>query len=168
MRGVWIWAMVGNLIPQVSHEPPVFPWSLCLPLLHQVWRSLRCAPPTRWGLPLASVRPRSGVCTSAPTHLPSRSASKTKPLCPGLPFQSRIVSKTSTRWPGLPLRACVPHSGVCTSASTHLCCCGASKTMPPDKSRGAIVLVHFGPCAFFLHFRAHRNFFWLLRAHVVN
>jgi hypothetical protein len=31
-----------------------------------------------------------------------------------------------------------------------------------------IVLVHFGPCALFLHFGDHRNFFWLSRDHVVN
>ncbi len=31
-----------------------------------------------------------------------------------------------------------------------------------------IVMVHFGPCALFLHFGDHRNFFWLSRDHVVN
>jgi hypothetical protein len=66
--------MVGNLIPQISHEPRVFPWSRCLPLLHQVWRARRCAPPTRWGLPLRACVPRSGVCTSSPTQRASEFA----------------------------------------------------------------------------------------------
>jgi hypothetical protein len=79
--------------------------------------------------------PRSGVCTSAPTHLFSRSASKTVP-----------------RWPDLPLRACVPRSGVCTSAPTHLQSRSASKTVPrmaglaPASVCSTLRCVHFSAC----------------------
>jgi hypothetical protein len=54
--------------------------------------------PRRQGLPLRAYVPRSGVCTSAPTHLASRSASQDRATTAGL------------------APASVPRSCVCASA----------------------------------------------------
>jgi hypothetical protein len=71
---------------------------------------------TTAGLAPASVCSTLGCVHSPHTSLYSRSASKTAPRT----FTFVARPKTAPRRQGLPLRACVPRSGVCTSAPSHL------------------------------------------------
>jgi len=97
--------------------------------------------PRRQGLPLRACVPRSSVCTSAPTHFYSRSASEDRTTTAGLApasvcFTLRCVHVSaytpllSKRVRACPLRAYVPRSGVCTSAPSHLYSRNASEDSP--------------------------------------